>query len=141
MLGGVQLQQVTYTDQWTTTLGLNGRHMIFKIDTGAAVTVIPALPYHPVKDGSLHSPTRTLYGPGQQKLKVKGQFTEFTGNLKKGDIEVMQEMYVVQGLRQPFVGCPAIAALNLVTRIESVTSENQSCSSISKGIPRTGTNH
>jgi hypothetical protein len=34
----------------------------------------------------------------------------------------MQEMYVVQGLRQPLVGCPAIA---VVTRIESVTSENQ----------------
>ena len=120
MLGGVQLQQVTYTDQWTTTLGLNGRQMIFKIDTGAEVTVIPASSYNPVKDGPLHSPTRTLYGPSQQKLKVKGQFT---GNLKKGDIEVREEMYVVQGLRQPLVECPAIAALNLVTRIESVASE------------------
>ena len=95
--------------------------MVFKIDTGAEVTVIPASSYNPVKDGPLHSPTRKLYGQSQQKLKVKGQFT---GNLKKGDTEVRQEMYVVQGLRQPLVGCPTIAALNLVTRIESVTSEN-----------------
>ena len=95
--------------------------MIFKIDTGAEVTVIPASQYNPAKGGPLHSPTRTLYGPGQQMLKVKGQFS---GNLKKGDTEVMQEMYVVQELRQPFVGCPAIVALNLVTRIESVISEN-----------------
>ena len=48
-VGGVQLQQVTFTDQWTTTLGLNGRQMIFKIDTGAEVTVIPASSYNPVK--------------------------------------------------------------------------------------------
>jgi hypothetical protein len=75
MLGGVQLQQVTYTDQWTTTLGLNGRQIIFKIGTGAEVTVIPASSYNPVKDGALHSPTRPLYGKGQQKLKVKGQFS------------------------------------------------------------------
>ena len=68
-----------------------------------------------------HSPSRTLYGPGSTEAKSEGQFS---GNLKKGDIEVMQEMHVVQGLRQLLVGCPAIAALNLVTRIESVTSEN-----------------
>ena len=57
--------------------------MIFKMDTGAEVTVIPASSYNPVKDGSLHLSTRTLYEPGQQKLKVTRLFT---GSLKKGDI-------------------------------------------------------
>ena len=62
--------------QWKQTngLNLNQRDILFKIDTGADVTVIPESFYESKHDGPLQSAERAPTGAGQQPLEVQGQF-------------------------------------------------------------------
>ena len=62
------------TNKWTKTLSLNQRDILFKIDRGADVTVIPESFYESTHDGPLKSAERSLTGAGQQPLDVQGQF-------------------------------------------------------------------
>ena len=65
---------------WTTVIHLNGRATEFKIDTGADITVIPAIIYEKSRDGPLALPDRVLRGLSQHMLSVS---SKFVGNLKQ----------------------------------------------------------
>ena len=91
--------------------------MEFKIDTGANVTVIPEADYCKDQDGPLRISERSLTGAGQHPLHVCGQFL---GCLKRKEVELQQEVYVVKGLRKPLLGRPAIEGLGVVSQIEQV---------------------
>ena len=58
------------TPPWMTTVTLNNREVVFKIDTGADVTVIPETSYVEEQDGKLEVSDRVLRGAGQQPLSV-----------------------------------------------------------------------
>ena len=90
----------------------------FKIDTGADVTVIPEPIYLEAGLGRLQKASRDLFGPGQTKLSVKGVVRETlkTGNAK----ETTQDINVVENLKEPLLGRPAIDALDLVQKVEAV---------------------
>lgn len=105
---------------WTTTLVLNGSRVNFKIDTGADVTVIPEALYSEDRDGPLTLSPRVLTGASQQPLSVRGLFN---GKIKHNHREIEHHVYVVSGLRKPLLGRPAIEALQLVTRIEPIETE------------------
>ena len=60
---------------------------------------------------------RSLTGAGQHPLHVCGQFL---GCLKRKEVELQQEVYVVKGLRKPLLGRPAIEGLGVVSQIEQV---------------------
>lgn len=62
------------TDGWNELIVLNGENTVFKLDTGAAVTAIPSSSFSTEKYGVLHPPGKVLFGPGNQRLDVKGQF-------------------------------------------------------------------
>jgi len=63
---------------WTATVSLNGKDIIFKLDTGPKVTAITEETYQTL-NAELSPPLKTLYGPGQVSLPVKGHFQgEFT---------------------------------------------------------------
>ena len=64
--------------------------------------------------------SRSLHGPGQSTLDVKGYFT---GELEKDDIKVKQDIYVVHGLQTALLGRPAIEVLQLLARINAVTAK------------------
>ena len=107
-------------DQWKVTLQLDGQLIEFRIDTGADVTIIPKEMYI----GSAHKPLQKaqsqLSGPDLSTLQVKGLFT---GKLKLGDKEIVEEMYVARKLRRPLLEAPAIEALDLVKRVCTVANE------------------
>ena len=96
--------------------------MRFKIDTGADVTVIPEPLYFQTGLDNLKKFSRQLFGPGQSKLSVKGVIK---GNLKTGNgKESTQEIYVVENLKEPLLVRPAIDALNLVQKVDTINCED-----------------
>ena len=78
-------------DPWAVTLQLNEKPMEFHIDTGAEVTVISEHASTQIGCPPLTSPQRTLRGPDTHVLPVKGLFT---GNLKREEHEVKEEIYM-----------------------------------------------
>ena len=72
---------------WNTQISLNNRNVVFKIDTGADVTVIPDTYYCPQIDGPLQPSQRILMGAGQQPLTVQGRVSR-NGSEANQDIHV-----------------------------------------------------
>ena len=102
---------------WVVSLNLNGYDEVFKIDTGADVTVIPRSTFDKLKGITLQQPTKKLCGPGRSPLSVVGQFT---GTIRYKMKSVQEDIFVVNGLWKSLVVRPAIRALDLVVRIDSV---------------------
>ena len=121
-LDGAYLDAVVGADAhktWMTTLSLNGHSIICKLDTGAEVTAISDDAYSLLGSPNLTTPEKTLYGPSQQQLEVMGQFP---GSLTHNGLSVTQPVFVVKGLKTNLLGLPAIVALQLVTRMDSLDS-------------------
>ena len=102
---------------WTAQIKLNGQDTVFKLDTGAEVSAVTQatcqnLGIH------LSVPQKALYGPSQTPLKVIGQFQ---GKLECEGKETIQSVYVVAHLKRNLLGLPAIKALNLAVRVESMS--------------------
>lgn len=105
------------TDGWNEPIVLNGENTVFKLDTGAAVTAIPSSNFSTKKYGALKPPGKVLFGPGNQRLDVKGWFK---GQLCIKNKTTEQDIYVVAGLSKPLLGLPAIEALTLIQRLHTV---------------------
>ena len=118
-LGGVTEQGKQ--NSWIVSLQLNGFTTKLLIDTGAEVTVVSEATHKAIGSPPLSSPSRTLKGPSNYPLPVKGYFV---GCLKNDTKEVAEEVYVVQNLHQQLLGRPAIAALGLVVRAGAITVNN-----------------
>ncbi|CAB3984367.1 Transposon Ty3-G Gag-Pol poly, partial [Paramuricea clavata] len=105
-------------EDWSVNLSLGGTKVRFKIDTGADVTVIPEADYLRSGLPQLRSTSKTLFGPGQEKLSIKGVIK---GVLKTSSLkETLQDIYVIGNLKEPLLGRPAIDALNLVQKVETI---------------------
>ena len=120
-LGTIQ-QTKEEQDPWKAELYIEGCLTTFKIDTGADVTVIPKslldkLPSKP----TLVRAKKTLIGPNRSKLPTLGCFK---AELRKQEKEAQEEVYVVQNLQTPLLGKPAITALGLAVRVDSVAGED-----------------
>ena len=73
--------------------------------------------YKKIGSPSLTAPTKSLHGPSSKKLSVKGQFT---AALRYGSKVIEQELYVVDKLHKQLLGRPAIEALKVVTRVQTI---------------------
>ncbi|XP_061906727.1 uncharacterized protein K02A2.6-like isoform X2 [Entelurus aequoreus] len=109
-------------DEWIGMLQLNGRELAFKLDTGAAVNAIPSSIYFRKIHGALQQSRKVLYGPGQHRLEVDGCFK---GGLTAKGKTTRQDVYVVNGLSKPLIGLPAIKALDLVRRVDTVETQQK----------------
>lgn len=103
---------------WLIKLRMADRETEFKIDTGADVTVIQASMYSTMHFGGLEKTVKVLLGPGHTQLPVEGKFSN---TLSKGSTHTIQDVYVVTGLRLPLLGRPAIKALGLVARVDTLS--------------------
>ena len=103
---------------WTVTLKVNGKEVIFKIDTGAEVTAMSEDTYRTLGSPRLTKPEKILYGPSKQSLKVMGQFQ---GTINYQSRELVQPIFVVKGLNNNLLGLPAVTALHLIARLCSTT--------------------
>ena len=107
----------TASNSWRLSLLLNGTPTEFDIDTGAEVSLISEERHQKIGSPSLSVPGKTLRGPSNYSLPVTGRFT---GVLKHGQLEVQQEIFVVQNLRQHLLGRPAIEVLGLAVRVGAI---------------------
>ena len=112
-----------HKNPWSIVLSLNGKPTKFEIDTGAEVTVISERAHRNIGSPKLRPPQKTLRGPSNQELFVKGQFT---AKLKNSDREVEQELFVVKDLHRHLLGRPAIKVLDLAARVGVVEEDEKS---------------
>ena len=123
-LGGVtETGDKSRETPWSVTLSVNGKLMPFEIDTGAEVSAISQKAHQDIGIPTLCPPEKTLRGPSNHRLVVKGQFT---AKLKTENKEVEQELYVEQDLHRHLLGRPAIKALDLAIRIAAVRGGSES---------------
>jgi len=113
---------ISGSDPWKVTVSLNIQPIEFHIDTGADVTVITEKLYKKLKSPQLQKCTKSLVGPSKEVLSVQGQFL---GTLTHSDNCAEQDIYDVKDLRKPLIGRPAIVALQLVSRVNSIDSVKQ----------------
>ena len=100
---------------WTVPLTVNGTVVKFKIDTGVDVKSIPETIFKQIKNTTLQPSCRALKG---NTLEVTGQFQ---GTLTYQTKTIQQDIFVLKDLHQALIGLPAIEALTLVTRVDSIT--------------------
>ncbi|KAL3864358.1 hypothetical protein ACJMK2_006048, partial [Sinanodonta woodiana] len=96
---------------WITQVRLNNTTLLFKIDTGADVTVIPEKDLRKIGEQKLSKSDRKLYRPGNSELKVLGKFA---CELESNNAFSVQDIFVVKGLNQALLGRPAIQALKII---------------------------
>ncbi len=112
-LGAVTSQQNL---AWTVRLLLGAEEVGFKLDTGAEVTSISETTYKTLGAVPLQKPSKVLYGPSHQSLKVLGQLT---GTLKHQDHSSTQIVFAVRDLKTNLLGLPAITSLQLLQRMDA----------------------
>ena len=64
------------SSSWRSTVSLNDKAIELKLDTGAEGTAVSDETYKRVYGKQLQRPTRVLYGPSYQSLRVLGQLRE-----------------------------------------------------------------
>ena len=72
---------------WKSTLTLEGKPLVFKLDTGAEVSAISEEAFRTIPGVKLSNSSIALYGPARQALDVLGQFT---GKLKRRSTPTQQ---------------------------------------------------
>lgn len=104
-------------EPWLINLKVNEHTAVFKIDTGADVTVLSEDVFQNWEFPELERAKKVLQGPGLTPITVKGKFT---ATIKSDSKSTTQEVYVVPGLKFSLLGRPAIQALGLVARVDTV---------------------
>lgn len=102
--------------EFSIKLFVDHKPVDFKIDTGADVTVIGR--QHLPRNTPLRPSEKILVGASSNKLKVLGCFNA-TLQTTKGKT-CFERMYVVNHIRHPLLGKPAIKSLNLIERINRI---------------------
>ena len=104
---------------WTTQLGVNGHNTCFKLDTGAAVTVIgDNVPW--LKHQVLTISKQALRGRGGIRIPVIGMFQ---ANLKYRQRKVTEPVYVIPNQESALLSRKACVKLGLITRIDQQIEE------------------
>ena len=81
------------------------------------MTAISTEAYKRLRKPQLTTPEKILYGPSRQPLKTTGQFS---GNISHKGKATSQRVFVVDGLKTNLLGLPAITALGLAIRTDTV---------------------
>lgn len=116
--GIIQVDEVMYAP-WRINLSMNGKAQVFKIDTGADVTVLPEKEVP--KNVVLQPVKKKLFGPSRKQIRV---VEKFAATLQHNDKIVVQDIYVIRGLEEPLLGRPAIMELQLLSKVHSVQEQD-----------------
>ena len=112
-----QVTPGTNENAWFTDTDVCGQGTTFKIDTGTEVTAISHETHKHLGQPTLNISDRKLFGPSTQPLKVIGSFE---GNISHKAKSSQQTIYVIQGLTTNLLGLPAITALQLISRLQTI---------------------
>lgn len=104
---------------WEATIMVQGQPLKFKIDTGADETVLSPEAFERLQ----HRPTlaksqRKLHGPDGRSLSVRGVARL---QLAFRDQQTTEDVYVLEEVRCPLLGKPAIEKLQLITCLNYVS--------------------
>ena len=110
--------QPTATTTWHIRLTVNGKEMVFKIHTGAEVTAIFKDAYMAIGHSKLQRPSKIPCGPNKQPLDVLGHITV---QLAYKQRSIRHHVYVVKSLNQNLLGLPTILALNILSRVDDLS--------------------
>ena len=102
---------------WKTQLTLQDKSVDIKIDMAAEATIISENTFRSLKGIKLTKAKKRICGPSQQFLPALGQFT---GKLTLKEQSVCSTIYVVKGFKTNLLGLPAITALNIVARVNTI---------------------
>ena len=106
---------------WTAPIKINDQEIVFKLDTGAEATAITAKTFKTLINIKLQKSAKVLCGPNNQPLNVLGQAVV---NLTSEGRSCKQPIYVIGDLKNDLLGLPAITALQLLTKVDSVQPGN-----------------
>ena len=99
---------------WMTSVKLEGKVTEFKLDTGAEVTAVTKHTYRSLQGVTLKPATRSLYGPANQAR----------GTLRtRNTSSYVETVYVVRGPRNNLLGLGSIERLELVKRMEAMSTQ------------------
>ena len=107
-----EIYSVDHTNSWTETILVNGQSEIFKLDTGASVTVLSDKAKC-LENLQLVKSNRTLQGPGQTNLKILGSTKV---NLSVSEISIMEEVFVIENQKHSLLSRDACVKLQLIQR-------------------------
>ncbi|CAJ1061415.1 uncharacterized protein K02A2.6-like [Xyrichtys novacula] len=112
-------------NMWAADVQIKGKVLKFKLDTGADVTAISESDLKDLFPGAqmpiLNKPEKPLLGPGKIQLEVAG-YAKMQLTYKAKQTE--EKVFVVKNLSTPLLGLPAITALGLLIRVDSVTMDS-----------------
>ena len=117
-LDAVSDQSAT-TTTWHICVKVNGKEVVFKIDTSAEVTAISKDVYKAIGHPKLQLPSKVLCGPNKQPLNVLGRIAV---HLVYKQRSLRHHVYVIDSLNQNLLGLPAILALNILSRVDDLSS-------------------
>lgn len=104
--------------RWEVPVTVESSKVIFKIDTGADETVVPAeLFTHLFPTINLQPARRRLQGPDGKSLAICGMAAM---NMTFAGVNSRENVYVLQGLRTPLLGKPAIERLGVLSQVNVV---------------------
>ncbi|CAJ1055538.1 uncharacterized protein K02A2.6-like [Xyrichtys novacula] len=110
---------------WAADVQIQGKVLKFKLETGADATAISESDLKDLFPGAqmpiLNKPEKPLLGPGKIQLEVAG-YAKMQLTYKAKQTE--EKVYVVKNLSAPLFGLPAITALGLLIRVDSVTMDS-----------------
>ena len=101
---------------WKVNLDVHGHSTLFKIDTGAAVSVLSdQLPW--IQEVQLEPSDRALRGPGDTLLNVRGMINS---NLQYQNKHCHEKMYVLENQSMSLLSRNACVALDLIKVKDSI---------------------
>lgn len=112
-LGVISSSEITNIgiDPWKIPITINGTKVLFKVDTGADVAVIPESDVKKVNAAVKHT-NNVLTGPLKSQFSVCGSFD---AKLNTCNMSTEQVITIVKGLRFPLLGRAAIEPLKIVS--------------------------
>ena len=93
----------------------------FQLDTGADVTVIPNR-FLRKNSPIVWEKNKKLNGPGHKEIQVIGHVEAI---LDYGKISLKQDLYMVKKLEEPLLGWPAIKALKILGKINTINESDR----------------
>ena len=106
------------------------KRMEFKLDSGADVTVVPVNTYTSLGNKVKLVPSnKVLLGPCRYKMDCVGKFS---AHLKVDKAEIHEDVYVIKDLETPLLSRQAAEKLQLITRVQSVESNEYKASVTAK---------
>ena len=98
---------------------INGKHVLFKIDTGVDVSVIPEAVFKQSQGVTLNPTDCCLTGPGQNQMVVSSQFTDKPVHQNSvADEQII--LFVVTQHQKSLLGRHGILALDFIGRIHAL---------------------